>query len=80
MWPSTIYKIYKNTQIYKNYKKKQKVQNMNYGIYRYNKIKKMIFFDFPKNRKYFGILGVFVKQIAIFNIGFGFCVFNYMGT
>ena len=26
-----------------------------------------------KNRKYFGIFGVFVKQIAIFNIGLGFC-------
>ena len=25
---------------------------------------------------YFGIFGVFVKQIVIFNIGFGFCVFN----
>ena len=27
-------------------------------------------------RKYFCMLGVFVKGIVIFNIGFGFCVFN----
>ena len=31
---------------------------------------------FPKYRKYFGIFGVFVKQIVILIIGFGFCVFN----
>ena len=38
-------------------------------------------FDFPKKeitkvRKCFGVFGVFVKQIVVFNIGFGFCVFN----
>ena len=27
-------------------------------------------------RKCFGILGVFVKEIIIFNIGFGLCVLN----
>ena len=38
----------------------------------------MKFSDFRKNQKtkVFGIVGVFVKQIAIFSIGFGFCVFN----
>ncbi len=30
----------------------------------------------PKCRKYSGILGVFVKEIVIFYIGFGFVVFN----
>ena len=35
-----------------------------------------IFEKFPNNRKYFGIVGVFVKEIIILNIGFGFCVFN----
>ena len=35
-----------------------------------------IFEHFTKNRKYFSMFGVFVKQIVIFNIGFGFCVFN----
>ena len=56
---------------------------MNYTIYTEYKIKNWncsIFDNFPKNRKYFDIVGVFVKEIAIFNIGFGFCVFNYMGT
>ena len=32
------------------------------------------FFHFV--RKYFGFFGVFVKEIVIFNIGFGFCVLN----
>ena len=27
-------------------------------------------------RKYFGLFGVFVKEMVIFNIGFGFCVSN----
>ena len=41
----------------------------------------MFFFDFQnfensKFRKYFGIFGVCVKEIAILNIRFGFCVFN----
>ena len=31
---------------------------------------------FSRFRKYFGIFGVFVKQIVIFNIGFGFVVLN----
>ena len=31
---------------------------------------------FTKFRKYVGIVGVVVKQNVIFNIGFGFCVFN----
>ena len=31
---------------------------------------------FSRFRKYFGFLGVFVKQLVIFNIGFGFCVLN----
>ena len=36
---------------------------------------------FPTFRKCFGMFGVFVKEICILNIGFGFCVFNsYMGT
>ena len=35
-----------------------------------------VFEHFPKFRKYFGILGVFVKEIVICNIGFGFCVLN----
>ena len=38
-----------------------------------------MFFRFlknPKLRKYFGIVGAFVKEIVIFNIGFGFCVCN----
>ena len=30
----------------------------------------------PKVRKYFGIFGVFVKEIVNFNIGFGFVVLN----
>ena len=29
-----------------------------------------------KKRKYFGIVGVFVKQIVILKVGFGFCVFK----
>ena len=33
---ASMYKIYK---IYKNYKMYKKIQNINYGIYRYNKIK-----------------------------------------
>ena len=35
-----------------------------------------IFETFPKVRKYFGIDGVFVKELVIFHIGFGLCVFN----
>ena len=35
-----------------------------------------IFENDPKVRKYFGIWGVFVKEIVICNIGFGFCVLN----
>ena len=31
---------------------------------------------FSRFRKYFGIFDVFVKQIVIFNIGFGFVVLN----
>ena len=30
----------------------------------------------PLIRKYFGVLGHFIKQIAILDIGFGFCGFN----
>ena len=35
-----------------------------------------IFENNQTNRKYFGIVGVFVKEIVIFNIGFGFVVFK----
>ena len=56
---------------------------MNYAIYTNYKIKFgifclffYIFENFRKIRKYFGIVGVFVKEIVIFNIGFGFCVLN----
>ena len=35
-----------------------------------------MFEHFPKFRTYFGFWGVFVKQIVIWNIRFGFCVFN----
>ena len=35
-----------------------------------------IFENVPKFRIFFCIFGVFVKQIAISNIGFGFCVFD----
>ena len=31
---------------------------------------------FSRVRKYFGILGAFVKQIIMFNIGFGFVILN----
>ena len=35
-----------------------------------------IFEYFSKLRKYLGVLGVFVKQIAILNVEFGLCVFD----
>ena len=31
---------------------------------------------FSKFRKCFGIFGVFIQQIVVLNIGFGFCVFR----
>ena len=58
---------------------------MNYGTYTEYIFKTLSFFifgifeHFPKIttfRKYFGIFGVFVKEIVNFNIGFGFCVLN----
>ena len=49
---------------------------MNYGTYRYYKIKFKNNRFFPNVRNYFGIVGVFVKEIVTLNIGFGFCVFN----
>ena len=35
-----------------------------------------MFEKFPIFRKYFGIFGGCVKETVIFNIGFGFCVFD----
>ena len=51
-----------------------------YIIHTKKKRRSSIFAKNPKVRKYFGVLGVFVKQIATLNIRFGFCVFDYMGT
>ena len=48
-----IYK-YKNTKNPNYKKKKQKLQVLNYGIYRYNKIQEKS--KLPTNRKHFGIL------------------------
>ena len=61
---------------------------MNCGTCRECKIKIWVFGNFgfldfskyfEKNRFFrqcFGFLGVFVREIVIFNIGFGFCVLN----
>ena len=68
-------------QIFQNLQKIQvKVQNYNLYKLQNKKLKFLNFsvfsFFFRFIRKCFGFFGVFVKEIAIFNIGFGFCVFN----
>ena len=68
------YKKYKNPKVYKQYK--------NRSIQFKDITKKNVYFDVPSLfffenftnvLKYFG---VFVKEIVIFYIGFGFCVFD----
>ena len=54
---------------------------MKYAIYTYYKIKidcfeLFVFVYFPKKSKGVWHLWFLVKQIVIFNIGFGFCVVN----
>ena len=72
--------IKKNTKLQnlQKIKKQEKEKGVNYTNYTYYKtrIPKVCFLKFSANpafRKYFGI---FVKQIVILNIGFGFRVLN----
>ena len=69
---------------YTTIQKIQKLQKMNYANYTNYKIKHLkclILFSnfrlfFPNVRKCFGTFGVFVKEMVIFNMGFGLHVFN----
>ena len=74
----------KNTNIYKITRITNKSQNMNYGIYSYNKTNICLFyyaFDFPftfcfqKTNAFWHLWSILYNQLLIFNIGFGLCVF-----
>ena len=77
---------FRNFHFFKNsYKSKKIIKNTNCGTCRECKIIFGVFENFRFLKisdffsffiKCFGFFGVFVKGIVIFNIGFGFCVFN----
>ena len=53
----------------------ERIHNTNKGVFDIFRFSKKIQ-NVPNIRKCFGIVGVFVKAIVIFNIGFGFVVFK----